>query len=69
MPPKTKATAEEVRREIQDRIGQDCLPFSHFIDVQGNCQCGTYSSGDSDWMRMIRHLQTFAPVEVTNESD
>ncbi len=53
MAPKILMTAEEVKREIENTIGQDCLMSAHFVDGEGNCSCGTFHHHEffqKNWM-------------------
>lgn len=61
MPPKTIMTAEEVEQEIRNSFGKECLMTSHFVNVQGDCNCGTFVRGTVSWQHWINHLFSFVP--------
>lgn len=63
MPPKTLMTPEEVAISIRNQYGKECLFNSHFVDLNGDCHCGTYNHGQFDWTAMINHWLSFAPKE------
>lgn len=69
MPPKTLMTDWEVTRSIRDSYGQDCLPTSHFVDVLGNCNCGTFVQHKYSWQKMVEHLLTFMPKEEEDDKN